>query len=1377
MTKFYLGMDIGTSSVGMACTDENYKLLRAKRKDLIATRLFEQANTAAERRTKRASRRRLMRRKQRIKWLQGIFAPYMADNTFFIRLNNSTFLPEDKEESAKAKYTLFNDVDFNEKDFYKKFPTIFHLRNHLLSSDKKEDLRLYYLALHHIIKYRGHFLFEGQGISDIHNFDLLAKQFEEVFASIFEEETFVIADTKAFKELAMDKTKKLNTKKKMVANLLGLSKADKQKHAMAELMLGASAKPSVLFDDEGLKEEKSFSFKGMTDEEFEAKCNDYADYAELLQSIKSVYDYFTFENILSGKDYISQSMVAIYDQHKKDLSLLKKFVIDNLPHTVYIKIFKATDQKCNYANYVGYTKKGGDKKKLKTCKREDFIKYLKKVLQENESVISDKTTCEYILNKLAEDEFLPKILHADNGLFPYQINKIEMDAILQKMQKNYPEFAVVDADGFSAVEKIQKIMTYKIPYYVGPINTAHKNKTKEGNGGNAWAEFKQQGKVTPWNFDQLIDRAKSNQNFMRRMTNKCTYLHDCDVLPKFSVIYQKYNVLNQINKIKLDGNQIDVQLEHDIFNDLFLKNKKVSIKNIKKYLVDKGVVPASQKDSVSLTGINDEINASMSSYVTLKNILGGIVDQKPELCEDIILWHTLNTDKSLVESLIMQKYGDLSQVAKNIKALKGINIFKEFGRLSKEFLCELSGGIDEITGEVYTILGLLYDTNQNLNEILYNNKYSFEQALQQANKQQDDVVDYDVVDKLYVSPQVKRGVWQALQMADEYVSAVGKAPDKIFIEVTRHNEDEKTKSKNSAKRLSRQKQLQNLYKDCKDIDDLIQKLNCKTDAQLRQERLYLYFMQLGRCMYSGEYINLDQLSGDMYDVDHIVPRSLVKDDSLDNKVLVLRTKNKQKQDVYPLPAGFTKAPQGFASMQAYWKMLKDKKLVSDKKYALLTRTNPLTNDDFNDFVNRQLVVTNQTAKAVAELLKIKYQKYGTKIIYSKASNVEDFKKEFDLTKCRETNDLHHARDAYLNVVVGNVYHSKFPWFYSKTQHDGKVKFNPKEMFTKDLAGAWKVGCTIDTVKNTLTKAKNIAVTRLATTGKGQFFDATVYGEVNGGGATVPLKEKAPYNKKDKKGGFKYGGYKSLSTAYFCIVQSKNKKGNTIKTIETIPVLAEQKINGDTTKLANYLSTRGLKEPKILVPKVKIKTLVSVNGFNAWIASGGIKDTRIVLHNAVQWFTDAQTDRYVNAILKVSQWDKDGKLTPEEKQQQEFKIKTNRFGKDSLVVNKQKNTELYNQIVNQMSLAIYSGINAIVDTKDKLVAHKNDFESLSVLDQIAVLLQCVQYLKCNAVTSLDLSKLKEGSSVGRTRISNDITNVDFKIINTSPCGLFIKEKQV
>ena len=45
-------------------------------------------------------------------------------------------------------------------------------------------------------------------------------------------------------------------------------------------------------------------------------------------------------------------------------------------------------------------------------------------------------------------------------------------------------------------------------------------------------------------------------------------------------------------------------------------------------------------------------------------------------------------------------------------------------------------------------------------------------------------------------------------------------------------------------------------------------------------------------MYSGESLDIDKLSD--YEIDHIFPRTLTSDDSLDNLVLVKKKENQRK---------------------------------------------------------------------------------------------------------------------------------------------------------------------------------------------------------------------------------------------------------------------------------------------------------------------------------------------------------------------------------------------------------------------------------------------------------------------------------------------------
>ena len=90
----------------------------------------------------------------------------------------------------------------------------------------------------------------------------------------------------------------------------------------------------------------------------------------------------------------------------------------------------------------------------------------------------------------------------------------------------------------------------------------------------------------------------------------------------------------------------------------------------------------------------------------------------------------------------------------------------------------------------------------------------------------------------------------------------------------------------------------------------------------------------------------------------------------------------------------------------------------------MTRKDALTSEELASFIERQIVFTGQSTKAVASILgKIMKE---SEIVYTKAENASDFRNEaIDFVKVRELNDLHHAHDAYLAIVVGNVYHVKF----------------------------------------------------------------------------------------------------------------------------------------------------------------------------------------------------------------------------------------------------------------------------------------------------------------------------------------------------------------
>ena len=237
----------------------------------------------------------------------------------------------------------------------------------------------------------------------------------------------------------------------------------------------------------------------------------------------------------------------------------------------------------------------------------------------------------------------------------------------------------------------------------------------------------------------------------------------------------------------------------------------------------------------------------------------------------------------------------------------------------------------------------------------------------------------------------------------------------------------------------------------------------------------------------------------------------------------------------------------------------------------------------------------------------------SEIVYSKAGNVNEFKKRLEFVKIRELNDLHHAKDAYFNIVVGNVFNTKFnhnPAVFQRSNGTGNYDF--ERLYDFDITNAWKKG---DENRIRSVAEKNTCrVVRFSKTEKGSFTTLPFIPQEKR--QACARKGKAPLNDTSK-----YGGYDKETTAYFMLVKSrdKKKKDKTLLSLECVTVLADKNFRTAEDKLKYCEKELGLKEPEILIEKIKLNTLFKINGSYAWIR--GRTNDRLVLCNANQLWLD------------------------------------------------------------------------------------------------------------------------------------------------------------
>lgn len=1345
--KYYLGIDMGTSSVGWAVTDEKYNLIRAKGKDLWGIREFDTANTAADRRIKRCSRRSREREIARIGLLKKYFADeiFKIDPDFYLRMDNSKYYLEDKDDRVKSQNGIFDDMDYTDKDYYAQYKTIYHLRRELIRNENAPyDVRLVYLAILNMFKHRGHFLLnnlDGEAasidvelvyndlinvLSENYNVDLLTDKANDLVSILMEREI------------------SRRTKLEKLSVLYNVQKNEKRKIEFLKILCGLSGDAEKLFEEK--YEEKitiCFNDYSYADQEADILAVVGDDDYKVIELMKQIYDKASLDGILQGYQYLSEARCDLYEKHKKDLSLLKGLYRKYKTESDYNQMFRSAADG-TYSAYVKSLNSDDSleiekkyRRNMNGRKQEDLYAKIKKDFKE----YTDEEDVKYVLDEIEKEAFLPKQLTAANGVIPNQVHKTELVKILENAEEYLPFLKEKDDSGLSVSERIIQLFSFQIPYYIGPTSTNSKN---------GWVVRKEAGKVLPWNMESKIDIEATSEKFINNLIRTCTYLNDEKVLPKSSLKYQTYCVLNEINNIKIDGERIDPLLKQRIFIELFEKGKRVTKKQLANFLISEGVMHS----ETQLSGVDTNINNCLSSYRIMYAIFGEKIkeDHYKKVSEEIIYWCTIfgKAKKQLRNKL--QKYVDSGDITeKDIKRISGCK-FTDWGRFSKAFL-EMEG-CDCSTGEVITLLQAMWNYNYNLMELLNSDEFSFKKVLEDNKNKALKLLgtfEFEDLNEYYFSPTVKRMVWQTILVIQEVEKIIGNAPEKIFLEMTRSDEEKGDKGR----KKSRGSQLLDLYNNIQNEDEHKWKEEIKAadeKGDLRSKKLYLYYLQKGCDAYTGEPIDINRLyDNNLYDIDHIYPRHFVKDDSIQNNlVLVNKAANEHlKGDRYPLPEQIVNNTK----VRELWDLLHTKNLMNDEKYSRLINRQPFTDKQLANFISRQLVETSQGAKGIADLIKVLMPE--TKVVYSKASNVSEFRKTNGFLKCRVINEFHHAKDAYLNIVVGNVYYTKFtqnPLHFITEEYDKDKKKNNyhlAKIFDYDVSRngytAWNARTkdnegTIQVVRKVMNKNTPI-LTRLPFVNKGELFDINPLSKYKAKPENyVALKSKdgAMYDVT------KYGGYTSLKPAYFIFIEHgpKNKRK---KIFEVISLYSAAKIK-DKESLKRYCEDQlGYQDVRIIAEKIKKNALIRMNGYFLYVA-GMDSRKNIELHNATNLCVEEWYYKYAHHIEKFAQ--------------------TGIINTDITIVN---NIKFYQLLREKHSNSIFK--NNPKPLGEILFNGEEKFRTLDMENQLKILNNLLLISSIGKGT-VSLKAINGPSEAGRIRISGNMTSCEeLLLINQSVTGMY------
>lgn len=1091
-SSYTVGLNIGETSVGFAAVDDGGgEVLFHKGKPVMGVHLYNSAKHADGARGHRTARRTLRRKQGRVREIERIFEPAVAevDSGFFVRRHMSALVPAD---AIEAGADLGSPADRDFKALLGAFPTPAHLRVFLMETNHPADVRLIEHVFAHAVSKRGNFYLEGNdGVSAEHSqlvpalVDLGVALDEYLWG---EQEAHFEVDVDAAAAACGDKA--LTTAALCDAldaaftvvpadpDLCDVKAMARLTRAAAALCVGYKANIQAICPDVP-NDRKSCSVANS--DELDAVAAEVPDeLVPILEAAANIYMALKLQDLLSfqpGKT-ISYNLVGLYDKYRSDLRLLKdtslelvvgrdargELNVDGQGYRDHNAFFCGPRKEGEHAydkyaviadmkrgvnrGFTAYNLKVRPKDVKGGAMGDDYdlfaqntVKYLVdhglarvEVGKDGKSktFVSDIADVSDILEGLRAKRFCRRVCTPDSRAIPFQLNAEELERIIDN-QGRFHSFLLENKD------HIMDVFRCRVPYYIGPLSTDGAPVGSRGRNRFAWSERKaghEDARVSPWNIDEHIDRKASAESFIRRMTGECSYLIGEDTLPKCSLLYQEYCFRDELAGLKVtfdgDDERPLSRAERNAVMEVARHRNTVSYAAIEALLSDEA--GGMKARLVGRRTNNGKDEASMASKLSSYNFFAHVVLGKDALtgveasmCEEIILWNTLFEDRKMLRETIEEAFGEVLTPEQVDKICR--KRLSGWGAFSERLLDELTVKVDGRDTTIMDILRDGYPFGKRRGRAVNFMQIVTDSRLgfSKAIEEENQAYADSFEDFEVTDLPGSPALQRAVSKAIAVVDDIAEVAGKNPSTIFYTNTRNSRKAKGK-KTVSRQKRLAATLKEAK------KEYGYALDVDALLAELSSFADDDAFPLRAELYFH--QGGRDLYTGERLsLAAALAGDYELDHIIAPSYRKDDSSSNLALVQRSSVnlKGPDRLLTadvrvkMSAFWRTLVLAGLMSKKKQVKLT-CSEVKVQNLSDYLNRQLVEAGQYAQLFKLVASRRYP--GCKIHAMKPGASGGLRAALSLPKVPAANGLHSAHDALFAASMGRYIKACFPEFFS-----------------------------------------------------------------------------------------------------------------------------------------------------------------------------------------------------------------------------------------------------------------------------------------------------------------------------------------------------------